>query len=189
MFVRWVPAALLALLLAPAGLLAQSAPATRQTEQVARRFYDAFSRGELATLERLYAPEVAFQDEIFSFSEREGVMGMWAVLLPQARVSWELLGVAGETATVRWEADYELFGRKVHNVITATLTVRGGQIVRHRDAFSWERWSRQALPLGGLPTWGPAERAIKAALRAAVGYQARKARQARPRGMTQALGE
>ena len=41
-------------------------------EAVAREFYDAFCKGDTATMERLYAPDVTFQDEIFSFKDRAG---------------------------------------------------------------------------------------------------------------------
>lgn len=61
-------------------------PAARPTEAetVARRFYDAFVRGDTATMEGLYAPDVRFRDTIFSFNDRAGTMGMWSVLLDPA---------------------------------------------------------------------------------------------------------
>ena len=153
-------------------------PRVSRSEQVARRFYDAFCVGDLATLEQLYAPDVRFKDEIFAFQDRAGTMGMWGILLKTegAKFRYEFLSAEGETAKVRWLADYEVFGRPVHNVIEATLTIREGRIVEHRDAFSWERWSRQALPLGGLPTWGPAEHVIKFAIRTSLAWQVRAAR-------------
>lgn len=146
---------------------------------VARRFYDAFCSSDFATMDRLYAPDVRFRDEIFTFADRAGTMGMWRVLLDPdggGRFSYTLLGVSGEVATVRWIADYEFLGRPVHNEITARLVVRGGRIVEHHDAFSWDRWARQALPLGSLSTWGPVEHVIKAALRTGLAFQARRAR-------------
>lgn len=165
-------------------------PAVSRTEQVARAFYDAFCAGDVATLERLYAPDVRFQDEIFSFQDRAGTMGMWRILLASegARFRYELLSTQGETAKVRWLADYELFGRPIHNVIEATLTIREGRVVDHKDAFSWERWSRQAFPLGGLPTWGPVERTIKWGIRTALAWQVRSAaRKAAPATPTPGL--
>jgi ketosteroid isomerase-like protein len=150
--------------------------ASSPTARVAREFYDAFCVGEIATLERLYAPDVTFHDEIFTFANRADTIGMWRVLLTQGgRFSYELLGVEGEVATVRWLADYRLFGRPIHNVITARLTIRDGRIVDHLDSFSWAKWSRQAFPLGPIPTWGPIERAIKHVMRATLARQARAA--------------
>lgn len=150
------------------------------TGAIARRFYDAFCRGDVASMERLYAPNVRFKDEIFTFSDRAGTMGMWRVLVDPSsggRFSYTLLGVEGETATVRWIADYEFLGRPVHNEITARLVIRGGQIVEHHDSFSWERWARQALPLGRFSSFGPIERVIKAGLR--VGLRLRAASMSR----------
>lgn len=150
---------------------------------VARRFYDAFCSSDFAVMERLYAPDVRFRDEIFAYSDRAGTMGMWrTVLAPEqgARITYELQGVEGDTAVVRWIADYELFGRPVHNEITGRLTVRGGRIVEHHDAFSWDRWARQALPLGRLSTFKPIAHVIKAAMRAGVAVSARLARPSAP---------
>lgn len=132
-----------------------------RTRDVATRFYDAFCSKDPITvkapiMESLYAPDVRFNDPIFSFDDRAGTMGMWKLLTapePGRDFRYELLGVSGNTATVRWIADYKFpsqqFGRKVHNVITATLVLNAdGKIVRHTDDFSWQRWARQAIPFG-----------------------------------------
>ncbi len=159
----------------PAGAAAAPGPdaaAPDAPAAVARRFYEAFCAGDTATLEALYAPDVRFRDPIFTFSDRAGTMGMWRVLLDPASggvFSYELLGAEGDRATVRWEAHYRFptasFGRRVHNVITATLVVRDGRIVEHVDDFPWDAWVRQALPLGRLATWSPLERLVKATIR------------------------
>ncbi len=152
---------------------AQSTPAV-----VARSFYDAFCSSDFATMDRLYAPDVRFKDEIFTFDDRAGTMGMWRVLLaPDAggRFSYELLEATGDTATVRWIADYRFLGRPVHNEITARLVIRGGRIVEHHDAFSWERWARQALPLGRFSTFKPVAHLIKAGLRVGLKVSAMRA--------------
>lgn len=162
---------------------------------VARRFYDAFCAGDTATMERLYARDVRFKDEIFTFSDRDGTMGMWRVLLDPSgggRFSYTLLGVERDTATVRWVADYRFLGRPVHNEITARLRVRDGRIVEHHDAFSWERWARQALPLGRFSTFAPIEHLIKAGLRVGLKVRAATSRSqpasaAESRGIVDAL--
>lgn len=196
---RFALRACLASLLLPAALVAQEpsglpgqprAPTAEQraavaTEAVARRFYDAFCAGDVATLERLYAPTVRFRDEIFSFDDRAGTMGMWRQLLAPAagkRFTYELLSADAGDATVRWVADYRfpLGGRPVHNVITARLVIADGLVVEHQDSFSWEAWSRQAFPLGRLATWGPVERLLKAGLRFGLAHQARQAAREAP---------
>ncbi|MCO5172179.1 MAG: nuclear transport factor 2 family protein [Planctomycetes bacterium] len=186
------------LALVVAGLLSAGvgrADTSASPEQVARAFYDAFCRGDTATMERLYAPDVAFRDEIFAYPDRAGTMGMWRVLHAPgngAAFSYEVLGVEGDTVTVRWLADYRFpsprLGRKVHNDITATLVVRDGLIVSHVDAFPWDRWARQAFPLGGLSSWKPMERLLKGALRFGVDLQARRAQPAPTPGLAGSLG-
>jgi uncharacterized protein len=178
----------LTLLLACSGTaLAQEGEQQQQqqasdTERVARAFYDAFTTGDQATMERLYHPDVQFEDPIFAYSDRAGTMGMWRVLTDPAsggEFSYELLGVEGETATVFWQADYEVLGRPVHNEITATLIVRDGQITDHHDSFSWKRWARQALPLGPVSGWSGVSWLIKRTLRGVLQHTINKNERAR----------
>ncbi|MBI3272445.1 MAG: nuclear transport factor 2 family protein [Planctomycetes bacterium] len=170
--------ATLALSCASLGSAVPAAPAASPRD-VARTFYDAFIKGDVATLQGLYAPDVKFRDEIFTFSDRAGTMGMWRVLVdPKSggRFSYEILGADANTATVRWIADYKFpspkFGRKVHNVVTATLVVRNGRIVDHHDSFSWEKWSRQAFPLGALSSWPPVAKFLKMVIRGVLAKSA-----------------
>jgi hypothetical protein len=136
-------------------------PLEARTRDVARRFYDAFCSKDPITvkapiMEALYTPDVRFNDPIFSFDDRRGTMGMWKLLTapePGRNFTYRILGVSKNVATVRWIADYKFpsqqFGRPVHNVITATLTLNAeGKIMRHVDDFSWQRWARQAIPFG-----------------------------------------
>ncbi len=161
--------ALVAVLAVTAPVHAQPAPApVPTTAEVARQFYDAFVRGDHATMERLYAPDVKFQDTIFGFQDRDGTMGMWRTIInpgPEARFRYELQTVAGNTAVVRWIADYSLLGNPIHNEITARLTIVNGRIVNHVDAFPWEVWARQAFPqLGGLVDFAPIRGLLKGSL-------------------------
>jgi ketosteroid isomerase-like protein len=170
---------------------AQVAPADTPAGRVATTFYRAFCTGDIATLERLYAPDVAFKDEIFTFTNRTDTIGMWRVLLAPSgggKFSAELLGVDGDVATVRWLADYKFpaTGRPVHNVVTARMVVRGGRIVDHHDSFSWPAWSRQAFPLGVVSTWRPVEWVIKASMRAILARSARAANEAAAKAAAQA---
>ncbi len=161
----------------PLGDTSQTATPS-ETERVARTFYDAFVVGDVKTLERCYSPTVKFKDEIFTFDDREGTIGMWRVLTDPsggAKFSYRVVSIEGEVATVNWLADYKLFGRPIHNDITARLVIRGGVIVEHTDSFSWANWSRQAFPLGRLSTWKPIEKTLKFVMRTALGFQAKKA--------------
>ena len=48
--------------------------------EIAKRFYDAFTSGDMNTLQSLYDPQVKWQDAITSFDDRAGTMGMWRAL-------------------------------------------------------------------------------------------------------------
>lgn len=66
----------------------------------------------------------------------------------------------------------------MHNVITATLTVRGGKIVHHHDDFSWDRWARQAFPLGPTSSWRPVKHVLQAGIRQVLKSQIAKRQKA-----------
>ena len=53
----------------------------------------------------------------------------------------------------------------MHNEIDTTMIVRDGKIVQQRDVFSWERWAKQALPLGPLSATRPVRWVVTQALR------------------------
>ena len=44
------------------------------------RFYAAFARLDADTMQACYAPEAAFDDEVFSLRGREQIGGMWRML-------------------------------------------------------------------------------------------------------------
>jgi ketosteroid isomerase-like protein len=120
---------------------------------VADAFYDAFAAKDTDAMEAAYAPGVQFEDPIFSYSDRDGTMGMWRNLLPQGKdmhFSHEIEGFDGNVVSVHWVADYVLNGRPVHNDVHTQMTVEDGKIVDQRDSWSWEKWAKQALPLGDL---------------------------------------
>lgn len=121
-------------------------------EAVARAFYAAFVVFNCDAMEPLYAPNVAFQDEVFEYQDRAGTMHMWRTLLgaKNGTLAYTFDRVEGEDAVGHWVADYELFGRSIHNEIGSRMTVKDGHIIRHRDSFSWSIWARQAFPLGPL---------------------------------------
>lgn len=134
---------------------------------VVAAFYRAFVTGDFAGMESRYAEDVSFEDPIFEYESRAGTMGMWRNLLggSTGTYSYKVTGVKGDTVTVHWIADYEVFGRPVHNEIDTTMIVHDGKIVHQRDVFSWERWAKQALPLGPLSATRPVRWVVTQALR------------------------
>lgn len=152
----------------PAPTLASLPIAERNpAADVVARFYEAFVKQDFATMEALYDEDLSFKDPIFEYESRAGTMGMWRNLLTGSTgtFSYKVTGVQGDTVNVRWIADYEVFGRPVHNEIDTTMIVRDGKIVNQRDVFSWEKWSRQALPLGHLSSTKPVRWVVTKALR------------------------
>ena len=121
------------------------------------RFYDAFSARDGDAMAACYADDVVFSDPVFPHLVGDDARAMWRMLTRRAKdfsLTYEVTG----PGRVHWEARYvfSATGRRVHNVIDATLEVQGGLIARHTDDFAFWRWSRQALGAPGvLLGWTP----------------------------------
>lgn len=139
------------------------------------RFYTAFALLEAKEMASCYAEDARFDDPAFSLQGRQQVAGMWAMLCQASAASiqkhgkdvWRLdfsdVQADGRSGSAHWEAYYRFSstGRMVHNVIDAAFEFNAeGLITRHRDSFSFWRWSRQALGAPGLLLgWTPFLRA------------------------------
>lgn len=146
-----------------------------------RRFYDAFAARDGDAMAACYADDVHFSDPAFPDLRGEEARDMWRMLTGRAadlRVEYRVERADERGGAVHWEAWYTFSqtGRKVHNVIDATLEVRDGRIVRHTDRFDFHRWSKQALgPAGLLLGWsGFLQRKVQA--KAAAGLAQFRAR-------------
>ncbi len=116
---------------------------------------------------RCYAPDIAFQDEVFAL-EGWRVAAMWRMLCERGTdLRIEVRDVVADAAagSATWDAWYTFSatGRLVHNHIRASFVFREGLIVRHADRFDLHRWAGQALGLKGLLLgWAPpVRRAIR----------------------------
>ncbi len=131
------------------------------------RFYNAFAHLDPATMAQCYAPQVRFEDEVFTLEGRNQVMALWSMLCESldanGRADWKLNfrieSVDADSARLHWSARYP-FGkqrRPVDNQIDARFRFDdAGLIVHHQDSFDFWRWSRQALGLSGLLLgWSP----------------------------------
>jgi hypothetical protein len=129
-------------------------------EQTLERFYASFSQRDYAGMIACYAPEIRFADEVFTLSGKT-VGAMWHMLCESGKdlaVIFRDIHADEARGTAHWEATYTFSatGRKVLNIIDAEFDFSGGQIIHHRDRFSFWRWSRQALgPTGLLLGWTP----------------------------------
>lgn len=138
------------------------------------RFYEAFSQRDHATMAASYAPDAHFSDPVFPDLRGAKIGGMWRMLC-ELGTDLELTfsDVVGTEAggSAHWEARYTFSatGKKVHNVIDATMKIRDGKIVEHVDGFDFYRWSRMALGVPGvLLGWTPL---VRNKVRAQAGAQ------------------
>ena len=136
-------------------------------QQTITDFYSAFARLDPEAMARCYAPDVAFDDEVFSLRGKREVMGMWRMLCEavkaKGREDWKLdfsdVKADGDSGQAHWDAHYRFSatGRLVDNSIDARFKFDpAGLITQHRDSFDFWRWSRQALGgTGVLLGWTP----------------------------------
>ncbi len=150
------------------------------------RFYTAFADLDSDTMAACYAPDAAFDDEVFTLRGRDEVAAMWAMLCSatkeKARDAWSLefsaVSADDQQGRAHWEAHYRFgaTGRMVHNIIEAEFKFRDGLIATQRDRFGFWAWSRQALGVPGvLLGWTPLLRnkVRKLAARNLMAYRAR----------------
>ena len=127
----------------------------------ATNFYNAFAKMDADTMASLYAPDAKFSDEVFTNLDGVQAGQMWKMLCTRSKdlkVTYEVTSQNGDEVHVLWHAHYTFSktGRKVHNVIDATLKIKDGKITEHRDKFNFWKWSIQALGFAGLVLgWTP----------------------------------
>lgn len=133
---------------------------TEQAELI-EKFYQSFQKKDAIGMADCYADDVVFSDPVFPELKGKRARAMWRMLCEKAHeieITYRDIVVEGNRGSVIWEARYPFSqtGRTVHNVIRADFEFRNGRIIRHRDDFSFYRWSRQALgPVGWLLGWTP----------------------------------
>lgn len=129
--------------------------------QLIERFYNAFQARDYRVMQDCYHPNASFSDPVFQQLSSAEAKAMWQMLVTSAKdlkVIHHHATADDSAGSVKWEAWYTFSrtGRKVHNVITAAMEFRDGRIYRHRDAFDFWKWSRQALGTSGLLLgWSP----------------------------------
>ncbi len=121
-----------------------------------QQFYTAFQQKKFATMNSLYAENIAFSDPVFGLLQGNEVRAMWQMLCTNAKdfslVFDDIKTDDGEYYTCNWTASY-LFSAtntRVVNKCKAYMRLKDGVIIEHSDAFNFYRWCRQALGLVGL---------------------------------------
>lgn len=123
-------------------------------EDLVRKFYDAFAKGDAETMSSCYHEEITFEDPGFGELKGKSAGDMWRMLCGQSKdlkLEYELHNCNDQEATVTWNAWYTFSrtGRPVHNIIHAKLKFKDGLIIDHRDSFDLHRWAGQALGMQG----------------------------------------
>lgn len=104
---------------------------------------------------QLYHTDIFFYDPVFGNLEGRQVGAMWEMLLSGAGeldLQFGEIVIDGGYGSCAWTAKY-LFsatGRRVVNKGKAMFRFEDGKIIEHQDAFSFWRWSRQALGWKGF---------------------------------------
>jgi len=133
-------------------------------EELLHRFYQAFQRRDYASMATCYHPEATFEDPVFQLRGAE-IGAMWRMLCERGKdlvLTYDHVHADATQGRAVWDARYTFSQtkRRVHNHVPARFTFRDGKILTHHDAFSFWRWSRQALgPTGWLLGWTPLLRA------------------------------
>ncbi|MGV9011540.1 MAG: nuclear transport factor 2 family protein [Flavobacteriales bacterium] len=128
---------------------------------VLERFYNAFAQRDWATMGACYHSETRFSDPVFPDLDATGVKAMWKMLLggdTDLRIDFDVLKETPDAGLVNWDAYYTFSssGRKVHNRVASSFTIKDGLIWKQRDDFDLWKWSRQALGTSGLLLgWSP----------------------------------
>ncbi|MEO5603121.1 MAG: nuclear transport factor 2 family protein [Cyclobacteriaceae bacterium] len=130
-------------------------------EALIHQFYNAFKNNDYRRMQEAYHQEASFSDPVFQNLSAEEVKAMWQMLITSARdleIFFDRVQADDTSGTCHWEARYTFSGtgRRVHNVIVASIQFRDGKIYRHSDKFNFWRWSRMALGGPGLLLgWSP----------------------------------
>ncbi|MDX2009631.1 MAG: nuclear transport factor 2 family protein [Myxococcaceae bacterium] len=131
-----------------------STPTEARNRATAERFFEAFGRRELSTVEGLYRPDATFKDDMFTLSKggRSSIMQMWRGAPPFEVFHAEVTEASGNTVRAKWVAEYEMFGRPIRNEIDSTLTFdESGAIRSQVESWDRQKWMSQALPF--VPRW------------------------------------
>lgn len=135
-----------------AAVAAPATPAVKSNAEIVDAFYDAFARKDGRAMSAAYAPGAHFSDKVFPDLDGAQAGAMWRMLTrsPELKIQHKILKVDGDTVTAQWIANYPApgTGRPVENHVTATLQLKDGKIVDHKDDFDMNKWVHMAF--GGI---------------------------------------
>jgi ketosteroid isomerase-like protein len=122
---------------------------------LATRFYESFQLRNPKGMAECYHEQIVFEDPAFGVLKGNEAAAMWAMLCNQAKdlkITFQILEETSSGSKVKWIADYTFSktGRKVHNIIEATMVYQAGKIIQHTDHFDLKKWAKQAMGWKGV---------------------------------------
>lgn len=134
-----------------------------ENEQLIRKFYESFARGDADGMVECYADDVEFSDPAFGELKGADAKNMWRMLVERGggtiKINFSNVKANQTKGSADWTADYifRKTSRQVFNEIHAEFEFKNGKIIRHADTFDIWKWSKQALgPVGSLFGWSSA---------------------------------
>jgi len=125
-------------------------------QSIINEFYSAFNDLDAERMAACYHDEVVFEDPAFGVLHGEHAANMWRMLCKSQqgkdfRIEFEILEENTENAKAHWEAHYTFSktGKKIHNKIDASFTLKDGKIYTHKDNFNLHKWAGMALGFKG----------------------------------------
>jgi hypothetical protein len=123
-------------------------------------FYEAFSKRDFDTMNKIYNPEHAvFYDPVFQHLNARDVRKMWKMLCLRGKdltIKYQVISADDETGKAHWDAYYTFSGtgKKVINQVNSAFVFKDGLVVNHKDEFDLYGWCKQAFGLiGWLLGW------------------------------------
>jgi len=130
-------------------------------ESIIDRFYTAFQQLDGDGMAACYHEDIHFSDPVFTDLRGPAAGAMWKMLCASAKgfdLVFSDVQADDTSGKAHWEARYvfSATGRRVLNRIDAAFRFQEGKIIRHRDDFSFWKWSIMALgPVGLALGWSP----------------------------------
>lgn len=124
-------------------------------EQLLHTFYSAFKNKDYATMQRCYAPDAVFNDEVFKNLDAKQAGAMWEMLIKKGtdlELEFSNIQADDKKGSAEWVATYTFSQtkNKVVNKIKAEFEFENGLIKKHTDSFSFYNWASQALGFTGV---------------------------------------
>lgn len=133
----------------------QMSQVSTEDKQLISKFYEAFHNRDYQTMQNCYHDDLIFYDPVFKQLNSCEAKAMWKMLCERGKdlvISYSNVQEKNSVITCNWEAVYTFSktGRRVHNKILATFSLKDGKIHTHKDHFNFWKWATMALGFSGF---------------------------------------